>query len=70
MGRSHEASHRKVEAGRAELPLIVTIGGKVNNFVVARRMFQDVSGGFVYLRVALTAFFVGELARVSNTGDD
>ena len=67
---SHQASHREIEAWRAELPFIVPPRGKVVDFEFSSAMFKNVADGAVDLRIASTAFLVSHLARIADAGQN
>src|SRR5262245_49413648 len=64
--RPHHTTHGKIEPGRAELPFIVSVGGKLANSSVTI-LFQNVGKNLIDLGIAAPAFFVSESALISHT---
>ena len=67
---SHQATHGKIEAGRAILPFVISPGRKLVDLVILPGVFQDVGHCPVNFGVAATAFLVSRLPRVSHAGEN
>ncbi len=65
-----EQSDRQVEAGRAVLALIVSVGAELEDGAGRMRVLDDVAHGAIDRRVAATAFLVSGSARISDARDD
>ena len=68
VGRSHETADRQVETGRAVLPLIVTVWGKIHDFIILTGMLQDMGDCPIYVRVSPAALLVGGFSRITHAG--
>lgn len=67
MRRSHKTTNRQIETGRAELPLIVTVGREGNDFIGIAGVFQSLNDGSIDLGITSPAPLVGDLSAVTHT---
>src|SRR5438477_6464194 len=65
---AHQAADRQVEAGGAELPLVVSIRRKIEDFVRRLPMMEYVGHGPIDLGIAAAALLVVKTAPVADTG--
>src|SRR5262245_8957518 len=69
MRRARKASHRQIDAGRAILALVMPIGIKFANLIVAARMLEDVQSRAVDFSIAAPALLVSKLSCVSQVDE-
>src|SRR5438309_3912733 len=65
---SHQTADGEVEPRRAELPLIIPVGGELTNLVRDVTVPENVRDGAVDLGVATAALLVMKTARVADAG--
>src|SRR6267378_5216248 len=67
--RSRQRTHRKIETGRAKLPLVVTVGRKIDDLVRTAGVLERVGNGSVDFGISAAALLVIHLSRVADVGD-
>ena len=69
MRRTGKSPHRQIDAGRTVLALVMPVGIKFPNLIVAARMLKDVDNGTVDFRITPSTLLVSKFPSVSQVDE-